>query len=467
MEETLVLNKLWRERIEEIGLKHFVREEMLRLGFVSDIDEGEKKKLRKFLDQAFPKLSELKKELSLIQGQINRVADIELLLKEIRRERIARIKEERKERKSRKVKEKKLRHEAWKEKQLKTPVFLGVSVSSRLKFEGGNQTLLTSHNLPIINNLEELALKIGITSQELTWLCYERQSSNIDHYSRFEIPKKTGGKRIISSPKPKMRLTQAWILKNILDNIIPSLSATAFTKGASTVKNASAHLNSKIVIKIDFKDFFPSINFPRIRGYFESIGYNSGIASIFALITTDAPRVKTILDGKSQFVAIGDRSLPQGACTSPSLANLICRKLDSRLAGLCKSMATHWSYTRYADDLTFSNLNDDSEINRILKAVKRISEDEGFKLNPDKTRIMRSPGRQIVTGLLVGERIRISRKDLKIFRSFLYNCDRIGLNKVSKKINKDALSVAHGRLGYVKMVMPELANKIKEKYKWL
>jgi len=127
MEETLVLNQRWRERIKEIGLKHFVREEMLRLGFVSDIDEGEKKKLRKFLDQAFPKLSELKKELLSIQEQINRVDDIELLLQEVRRERIDRIKEERKERKSRKAKEKQLRHEAWKQKQLKTPVFFGIS----------------------------------------------------------------------------------------------------------------------------------------------------------------------------------------------------------------------------------------------------------------------------------------------------------------------------------------------------
>ena len=109
----------------------------------------------------------------------------------------------------------------------------------------------------------------------------------------------------------------------------------AFRPGKSIVDNATPHLNAAIVVKLDLKDFFPSIGFARVRGYFEYLGFNPGIATILSLICTDAPRVKLTIDGQVKYVAMGERAFPQGACTSPALANLIASPLDARLAGLC------------------------------------------------------------------------------------------------------------------------------------
>jgi retron-type reverse transcriptase len=241
----------------------------------------------------------------------------------------------------------------------------------------------------------------------------------------------------------------------------------AFRPGVSIVDNASSHMNAAIVAKLDLKDFFPSIRFPRVRGYFEYLGYNPGIATILALICTDAPRVKLTLDGAVKYVAMGERGLPQGACTSPALANLIATPMDSRLAGLCDSLEYKWTYTRYADDLTFSCRNEKANVGRLLKAVGKIVGDEDFRVNAEKTSVMRAPGRQIVTGLLVGEQIRLSRRDLRRLRAFLHRCENEGIESVTRAIGKDAISVARGYLAYVAMIMPEHAVSIKSRYTWL
>jgi retron-type reverse transcriptase len=264
-----------------------------------------------------------------------------------------------------------------------------------------------------------------------------------------------------------LRVAQSWISKNVLDLLSPSIHAMAFRPGTSIVDNATPHLNAPIVVKLDLKDFFPSISFPRVRGYFEYLGFNPGIATVLALICTDAPRARLALDGVVRYVAMGERGLPQGACTSPALANLIAIPLDARLAGLCKAIESDWIYTRYADDLTFSCRDENADVGRLLKAIEKIVGDEGFRINAEKTAVMRAPGRQVVTGLLVGDDIRLSRRDLRRLRAFLHRCDRDGVEAVSLAIGKDALAVARGHLAYVTMVMPEHAAGLRERYGWL
>lgn len=466
-ETELSLNPHWRKRIKEIGLANFVREEMLRLGFYSEISEPERQQLTQFLDHAYPRLAELKNELEKIATEIAEIDDVQALLKEVRRTRIKRVKREREKRKARNERQQVKRKAAWLEKKSKNPPFLGIGVSSRLRFQGGDTKILTANELPTPKDAEELALLLNISTSELFWLSYERAATSLDHYTRFEIPKRSGGKRLISSPKPKLRTAQRWIAENILDKLSPAAQATAFRSGASIIKNAEPHLNAAIVVRIDFRDFFPSITYPRVRGYFESLGFNPGVATLLALISTDAPRVKVSFDGKTQYVAMGGRSLPQGACTSPALANLITRKLDARIAGLCQASTDQWTYTRYADDLTFSTQARDANVGRLLGSVQNIVSDEGFRINREKTAVMRAPGRRIVTGLIVEDEIRLSRRDLRRLRAFLHRCDKDGLARVSEEIGKDALAVAHGRLAYVQMVMPEHAGRIRGKYSWL
>jgi RNA-directed DNA polymerase len=466
--EDLALNPEWRERIAKIGKQNFVREEMLRLGFLDEqLKNGVRAQIKAYLDSAYPRLAELKKDLSEIRRQIGSIDDIDALLKEVRQRRIERVKKERQERQLHKADEQSKRRAKIAEENLRTPRFLGHGVSTHLKFEGGNTTMLAARGLPAIETLKQLAELMKLDPGELLWLSYERAATTVDHYIRFEIPKRSGGRRLISSPKPKMRHAQSWILENVLSLLTPSKYATAFRPATSIVDNATPHLNAPIVVKLDLKDFFPSTTFPRVRGYFEYLGFNAGLATVLALICTDAPRVKVILDGKVNFVAMGERGLPQGACTSPALANLIASPLDVRLAGLCDALEPHWKYTRYADDLTFSSSEENADVGRLLKAVNVIVVDEGFKVNSKKTAVMRAPGRQVVTGLLVGDTIRLSRQDLRKLRAFFHRCDKEGLSAVSGAIGKDALSVARGHLAYLKMVMPYHAASLKKRYHWL
>lgn len=446
---------------------NFTREEILRLGFFSEISEAEQDRIKAFLDEAYPRLAKLKKELQEISTTIAETEHVQSLLKEVRRARIERVRREHAQRKEIKERQETERRQAWSAKKARTPPFLGVGVSGHLQFDGGDDTRLVKQGLPTLKDAEELASLMEIASSELLWLCYERAAASVDHYTRFEIPKKAGGNRLISSPKPKMRAAQRWILDNVLAKLSPAEAATAFRPGASIIKNAEPHVGAAVLVRIDFEEFFPSITFPRVRGLFEGIGYNPGVSTLLSLISTDAPRVKVIFDGQTQFVSMGERCLPQGACTSPALANLISWKLDARITGLVDMSPGRWTYTRYADDLTFSSRDSKANVGWLLGSIRSITSAEGFRINQAKTKIMRAPSRRIVTGLVVDNAIRISRRDLRKLRAFLHRCDKDGLTKVSNETGKDALAVARGRLAFVQMVMPDHAAHLRKSYSWL
>ena len=185
-----------------------------------------------------------------------------------------------------------------------------------------------------------------------------------------------------------MRDAQSWINENILKKLQPSVHAYAFRPQISILDNAKKHLDKSVIVKMDLKDFFPSITFKRVRGYFEFLGYNPGVSTILALLCTDAPRVRVTYKGESQIVAMGPRSLPQGACTSPGLANLIASRLDNRLHNLVETRTDSWTYTRYADDLTFSSSHADAQIGTLIGAVTNICMDEKFNVNSKKTQVL-------------------------------------------------------------------------------
>src|SRR5262249_13182672 len=136
------------------------------------------------------------------------------------------------------------------------------------------------------------------------------------------------------------------------------------------------HVKKKVVCNLDLEDFFPSITFARVRGLFHRLGYSPEVATLLALLSTEPPRVKAELDEKHYFIAVGERALPQGACTSPAITNLVCRRLDARLAGVAKKWG--FAYTRYADDLTFSG-DAVKDVGALLWGVRRILASEGFR----------------------------------------------------------------------------------------
>jgi len=455
------------ERVSIVGKTAAILEEMIRLGFISQSDLDSANLARAEVSKILSELEPTVKELREVENEIALTGDLPELLAQIRTERIALVKANREQRKHDKAVARKARHDAWEQRKRAEGLFLGVGVSSRLTFEGGDADKLSKAGLPVASTLAELATLMNLTTDDLVWLCYERGATETDHYTRFEIPKRSGGTRLISSPKPKMRKAQSWINDQLLSQLKPSTYCYAFRPELSIVDNATKHLNKKLIVKLDIKDFFPSITFPRVRGYFEYLGYNPGIATVLALVCTDAPRARVTINGTTSIVALGERALPQGACTSPALANLIASRLDSRLAGLSRVFGTGWTYTRYADDLTFSTDDTDAALGKFLAATTRIAADEKFVIKPQKTRIMRAPMRQTVTGLVVGDAVRIPKATIKRVRALFHSIDKLGEETVSAKMGSNSLNVAHGYWSYFHMVDPDLAKKYLSKYPWL
>lgn len=469
----------WRDEIKKLGKREFERREMERLGFwppqIVGADEVQARLLS--INDELRQVAEQSRPLRLRQVEVERdialAGDAEAQLSEIRRRRIERVKAarvERRERRTREREERLARDKTWRREQLP---FLGRGVSRRLHFDSPSDAeKLARFALPVWNEPVELATFLGISLGQLAWLCYHREAAPLDHYSHFSIPKRGGGSRAISAPRPYLKAAQHKILEGVLNQIEVHSAAAAFLPAQHIGDNAQrhAHLDEggpAVVLRVDLKDFFPSITFARIAGVFESLGYNRGISTLLALICTESPRVEATFEGQTSFVALGERFVPQGAPTSPALTNLLCRRLDARLTG----MAAHYDfvYSRYADDLVFSSARPDARIGALQGGVLAVLESEQFVVNPDKIAIMRRGARQSVTGLVVNgtQGPRVSRRDLKRFRAVLHDIERNGAQAVSDKMGRSALCYARGYLTFVHMVSPDTAGKLREKHEWL
>jgi hypothetical protein len=460
--------------MRQIGKTAFIREEMERLGFWSLESESANPAVARALADLAVKVRELKElraQLARLDAEIGAGRDVERLLADIRKRRIERVRAARAAKaaeRARIAEERQRQEKEWRRQSLP---FLGRGVSGGLRYEGGDARRVASLSLPPLATAAEVAAAIGIAPQVLAWLTYHRGAATIDHYHRFTIPKRSGGTRVISSPKGRLREAQQWLLTSVLEGLPVNAAATAFRPGCSIVDNAGQHAGKAVVARIDLEEFFPSITFRRVKGLFESFGYNEGVATLLALLATEAPRAKVSLDDSAgrasarYFVSLGARRLPQGACTSPAITNLLCRRLDARLAGTAGKLG--FAYTRYADDLVFSHADREAPVGELLVYVRRTLAEEGFRVNEAKTRVMRPQHRQAVTGLVVNGSPSIAREDLRRFRAFLHQCERDGLPAVSERMGRSALAYAAGYLAYVAMVSPDRAARIRAAYPWI
>lgn len=446
--------KEWRARLKEMGKEAYEIEEMVRMGFLT-INEEE-------LERISTKEKEYRKLLARdreIGKELEGLEDITPYIKIIREERIERVRKEREQKKIEKVKAEEIRKAEVADRLRSTPTYLGEDISKDINYEAKENQLLAG--LPLIENLDQLAANSEIEAKCWQWLAFHRKVSTIDHYTRFSIPKKSGGKRSISSPKGKMRKAQAWINQNVLAQISLHDSAMAYRPKLSIADNARLHQDSELVIRMDLKDFFPSIEFGRVKGLFQSFGYNPAIASVFASVCTDAERIAVQFDDKKKFVALGKKAVPQGACTSPALTNILCRKLDKRLHNLAAKQEI--VYTRYADDLVFSSKNGKINIKSFIAWVHHIVKNEGFVINQKKTHVMRKNQRQSVTGVIVNEEheIRVSRKDIRNYRAFVHRLHHIGEEAMRIEIGRSPYHYLKGYWSFVKMINPQQAEKLK------
>jgi len=288
--------------------------------------------------------------------------------------------------------------------------------------------------LPVIFEFRHLAALLGRTPGYLASAVNCTES----HYREFEIPKRRGGVRRIDAPYPALLECQQWINHHILARVPIHSAAHGFVNERSILTNAWLHCAKTHLLKMDLKDFFPSIQMARVIKVFQVLGYPSNVAVYLARLCC--------LSG----------SLPQGAATSPALSNIIARRLDARLSGLAQKRELR--YSRYADDLVFSG---DEIYPWFIQAVERIAGDEGFKVNAEKTQLIRSARRKIVTGLsVVGKRPRVPASYKRRVRQEVHYIVKFGYDSHARKMkirNPFYLDSLYGKLTFWKSVEPKNA----------
>jgi RNA-directed DNA polymerase len=272
-------------------------------------------------------------------------------------------------------------------------------------------------------------------------------------YVSFTIPKASGEPRTITAPRLTLRRVQRQILDELLSKLPTHTAAHGFVKKRSVVTNAKPHESSQLVVKLDLKDFFPTISYHRVRGLLCRYGFSPEVADTLAGLTTHRA---VLSDGYVVWPGV----LPQGAPTSPVLANLICRRLDSRLSGLAKRMGAR--YTRYADDLTFSfakGLDHKNDLGRFLWWVNQVCQQEGFAENVGKRKILRPSAQQRITGVVVNSGLSVPRAMRRTFRAILHNCRMHGLDSQARG-RRDFRAYLLGYASYIQMVQPSLGKRV-------
>lgn len=286
---------------------------------------------------------------------------------------------------------------------------------------------LKNIGLPVIKNIDDLAHFTRLSSTKLSHL----SNSAKYLYKVYNLPKKSGGFRVIAQPSRELKAVQAWILRNILDKLTSSNCSKGFEIGSSILDNAKPHIGSNYILNIDLKDFFPSIPANKVYSIFSSLGYEKKVCIFLTNF------------------CVYNGFLPQGAPTSPKLANLICSKLDSRIQGYTGPRGL--TYTRYADDITISA----NTIKKIINArdfIETIIKNENLCINKKKTQISGVRKAKKVTGLIVNQStVGIGREKYRKIRAEIYHV-YLGKRTDINRIN--------GHLAFVNSVDKKMYNKL-------
>ncbi len=280
-----------------------------------------------------------------------------------------------------------------------------------------------------------------------------------ERYRTFEIPKRNDGTRLIKAPADPLKLAQtklSELLQDCLDEINGAKKskdklAHGFKRGRSIITNARQHRKRRYVFNLDLEDFFPSINFGRVRGFFmkdKNFALEAKVATVLAQI------------------ACHENALPQGSPCSPVISNFLAHVLDIHLVHLASTVGC--TYSRYADDLTFSTnkkqfpreiakpLEGDPDLWILGAALQRLIERAGFRINPRKTRMQYRNSRQDVTGLLVNQKINVRPEYRHSVRAMVHRLFSTGSFELYRAVEQDGklklekrpgtLNELHGRL---------------------
>ncbi len=323
--------------------------------------------------------------------------------------------------------------------------------------------------------VSELADWLGLEANELDWFADRKGLERLvgdgplRHYRYRWFRKRGGLPRLIEAPKLRLKVMQQRLLAELFDVIPVHAAAHGFRKGRSVKTYVEPHAGQTIVLRMDLKDFFPSIETSRLTGLLMSVGYPEEVArTLTALCSNRAPadawqmfpdpehwerrRESELLLQRAHF--------PQGAPTSPAIANLMAYRLDCRLAGLADWGGA--TYTRYADDLLFSGGPDFADKSKRFHIyVAAIALEEGFQVNHHQTRCMTQSQQQSAAGVVLNSRPNVPRAEYDRLKAILHQATLTGPDAQNRDQHRDFRSHLAGRIAYVSQWNPKRGEKLK------
>ncbi len=335
--------------------------------------------------------------------------------------------------------------------------------------------------VPELASVGALADWLDLGIGHLDWLAdargLERTTSHerLRNYRYVWLPRAGGPPRLTERPKARLKAIQRQLLHDLLDWIPAHDTAHGFTRGRSVRSHAAAHVGEHVVISLDLEDFFSSVPAGRVYGIFRTAGYPEPVAHSLTALTTNAVPVAewATVTRPSDASRVGAHHrlgrrlatphLPQGAPTSPALTNLAVFGLDRRLAALAEANGV--TYTRYADDLTFSGPRSLLRgADRFRATVARAAREEGFFVNDRKSALMTRAGRQRVCGVVVNDRLNVARSEYDELKAILHNAARSGPASQNRHGVADFGAHLLGRIAWVESLNPARGARLRARF---
>jgi hypothetical protein len=320
--------------------------------------------------------------------------------------------------------------------------------------------------LPALDTAGGLAAWLGVAPRELLWMaepwrqrCSEGTARAL--YRHRWVPKRGGSARLLEVPRPRLRALQRRILDEVLRFLPAHEAAHGFVRGRGVRSFAAPHAGREVVLALDLASFFNSITRARVFRVFRACGYPEVPARLLAGLCTHATPRAELRGQAAEQAHLAAPHLPQGAPTSPALANLCAFRLDVRLAALARAAGA--TYTRYADDLAFSgDIAFSRGARRFAAQVGAIAIAEGFALQHRKTRRMRACDRQLLAGVVVNARPSVPREAVEQLEATLWNCARTGPAAQNRRGHPDFRAHLLGRIAWVAQLQPDRAAWLRE-----
>ena len=343
-------------------------------------------------------------------------------------------------------------------------------------------------SVPRLDHLGELAGFLDLEPGQLDWFADRRglerraRDEGLRHYRYAWVPTRSGGVRLLEAPKHRLKSVQRRLLADLVGLVPAHDAAHGFRPGRSVASFAAPHAGQRTVVRLDLEGFFATVTAGRMYGIFRTAGYPEPVAHALTGLVTVATPVRVLASAprpgydtalppaaadadqavragahRRLLRRLGTPHLPQGAPTSPALANLCAHRLDQRLTGLAAQLGAR--YTRYADDLAFSG--DALPVSALVRLVGAIAADEGFRVNAGKTTVRGRGDRQLLGGLVVNAAPAVPRDSYDQLKAILHNAARTGPAAQNRAGHPDFRAHLLGRIAWVAQTHPARGARLR------